>query len=346
MVRTLDQLRASVGGAGLGEGRLSEVAVRADSACSPAWTYHLQRLAGLAAKVAMLALAGMFFIAGPNPAEAQSNNIMAQGYYYRAKELHEAGRNSDALPYVQRSEQSLGGTNRQLQYLHIMVLVGTRDYVGANRELQRFFAIVDAPSSAVRFANGVDELTDDEQRQLTRIMIEVMESSERQTASARKATIEADMAASLDAILAIAREFRMLPQNVYGIQYNEHRYSASQGGTRFNLGHVELLPSGTPNVSRSVTANILDIKRISAESGPHRYSGGANDFSVPMYTLRIEFSREVPAERVYPRESPVSYTTPDFYFFQTASAYPAGLDNLRSKVDRFNALLADYQAIP
>lgn len=276
-------------------------------------------------------------LARPEAALAQSDNIMAQGFYYRAKDLHEEGRNADALPYVLRAKQSLGGTNQQLQYLHIMALAGARDYVSANRELELFFSITDKPDTAIRFANMVDRLTENEQRQLTRVMVEIMEKAEGQTAAERKAAKEAEMLASLDRILAIGRTFRN-GTRTYGSY-------VSRSGRTINLGWVD-----------SVDVTYPATKWISMQMGTDNITYISSYVSDERTSISIQFRRDVNStwgflqkwEGGTVRQRSEKKIDVGFNFVHTASggALPVDMAELSSEVERFNRLLKEYQDMP
>lgn len=113
-------------------------------------------------------------------ASAQSSNFLAQGYYYKAKELFEKNNYKEAIKYINNSKASLQGTNYQLQYLHIQALVKLSDYTSAKIEMEQYFKIIEDNSLAKGFTKYVERLTDDETKALSKIMIDIME----------KATIE------------------------------------------------------------------------------------------------------------------------------------------------------------
>ena len=108
---------------------------------------------------------------------AQSSNFKAQGYYYKAKELFEARSYISSLDYIQKSKDALGGTNKKLQYLHIVILVKQKDWVEADNQMKKFFAIQEGEIQAIYFSKGVDELTDDETYELTKILVDIEENA-------------------------------------------------------------------------------------------------------------------------------------------------------------------------
>ena len=108
---------------------------------------------------------------------AQNSNFRAQGNYYSAKSNFENKDYSKALTYVNKCKTELGGTNDQLQYLHILIAYRLNQYDEAAKELQVFFDISDKKIEAVRFDKSVDELTDDEAKALTMLIDPIMESA-------------------------------------------------------------------------------------------------------------------------------------------------------------------------
>ena len=105
----------------------------------------------------------------------QSDNFRAQGYYYKAKELYQGKNYSAALPYLVKARDALSGSNVELQYLFIMAYVGTSDWISANKELKKYFDLIEDREKAVTFSKSVEELTDDETRSLTKAMVDIEE---------------------------------------------------------------------------------------------------------------------------------------------------------------------------
>lgn len=114
-------------------------------------------------------------VLGTSAARAQTINYRAQGHYYSAKAAFQAGRYAEALSYVYRSKEALGGTNAELQYLHILSAYDAGNYDEAQKEMQTFFAISEGKAKPVFFSNSVDRLTDDELKQLTMLIDKIDE---------------------------------------------------------------------------------------------------------------------------------------------------------------------------
>lgn len=307
-------------------------------------TFEIRTAAGLrSAKNNMLAkvlLALTFivvaFIVRPESAVAQSDNIMAQGFYYRAKDLHEAGRHSEALPYISRAKQSLGGTNQQLQYLHIMTLVGSRDFVTANRELERFFSLSDNRESAVRFANIVDRLTEDEQRQLTRVMVEIMEAADRQTYAQREAAALDEILNSLDQILEIGRSFQVIKP--VGSSQLDTRYNASRSGAKITFYKEQFPKNGRRQFWSEVTVSVDSIKSVSS------------GYSAESAFINFDFAQSnsgVAGARLHSNnpEKEEQDTYSGFIFSHFGSAPPVTRLQLEAEVDYLNRLLVEYRAM-
>lgn len=109
--------------------------------------------------------------------QAQTNNFRAQGYYYKAKDYYVANSFNEAIEYVIKSKEALGGTNKRLQYLHIMTLVKQSEWVMADEQMKIFYEIVEGTKEARHFSNEVDELTQDETYELTKILVDIEENA-------------------------------------------------------------------------------------------------------------------------------------------------------------------------
>ena len=110
---------------------------------------------------------------------AQSSNFRAQGNYYSAKSSLENKDYSGAIRYINKSKENLGGTNEQLQYLHILAAYYMGNHEEASKELEKFFAIEDGSLEPVSFDKSVDRLTQDETRSLTILIDPIFEAVER-----------------------------------------------------------------------------------------------------------------------------------------------------------------------
>ena len=121
----------------------------------------------------ILLILALFFIR--NNVNSQSSNFRAQGFYYKAKENYVSQSYENALIYVAKSKEALGGTNIKLQYLHIMILVKLEDWMNAYKEMSTFYDMEEGNIKAILFSDEVDELTKDETYELTKIMIDIEE---------------------------------------------------------------------------------------------------------------------------------------------------------------------------
>lgn len=108
---------------------------------------------------------------------AQSSNTRAQGYYYKAKSEFELEKYESCIQYLDKSKESLGGTNPELQYLYVMALVEQEMWSEANAEMTRFFHLKDRKEEPIYFENNVDGLTDDEEYELIKMMVEIEENA-------------------------------------------------------------------------------------------------------------------------------------------------------------------------
>ena len=120
--------------------------------------------------IALFALLGL-------SALGQSNKFRASGLYQRAVDLFESKKYSEALSYAKQSRETLEGTNERLQYLFIMIYVNQKDWVNAQKEMQRFYDLIERRETNVNFSGTTDKLTDKEEAVLTRIMIDIEENA-------------------------------------------------------------------------------------------------------------------------------------------------------------------------
>ncbi|GGD30719.1 hypothetical protein GCM10011343_21090 [Flavobacterium orientale] len=120
--------------------------------------------------------------------------MIAQGNYYKAKELYESREYKAAIDYIKKSKESLKGSNFQLQYLHIMAEVKLRNYNAANKEIERYFKLEDGEEKPVGFTKNVERLTDDETKQLSKILIDVQESATKETEQEKLAGVRKPIA--------------------------------------------------------------------------------------------------------------------------------------------------------
>lgn len=110
---------------------------------------------------------------------SQSTNFRAQGNYYSAKENFQKKDYKTALTYVEKSKVNLGGTNRELQYLHILCAYNLENYELALKELETYFALEEKKITAVDFDKSVDKLTSDETKALTMLIDPIYEKAEK-----------------------------------------------------------------------------------------------------------------------------------------------------------------------
>jgi len=121
----------------------------------------------------------LFMLGGAIAAPAQSNNFKAQGFYYKAKELKEAGSYRSAISYCKKAEEALEGSNLELQYLYILCYYYDGDYVNAQKEMARFFDFKgDKNNQIKRFDKSVERITDDETKAITKLMVDIDEKAD------------------------------------------------------------------------------------------------------------------------------------------------------------------------
>ncbi|WP_134198506.1 hypothetical protein [Meridianimaribacter flavus] len=111
-----------------------------------------------------------FFILTSLNSNSQSLNFRAQGKYYTAKENYESRNYDDAIKAINESKELLGGSNYQLQYLHVMAAYKAGKYKEAQIEMNRYFNILDRKEQPKGFSKTVEELTYDETKELTKLI--------------------------------------------------------------------------------------------------------------------------------------------------------------------------------
>jgi hypothetical protein len=110
---------------------------------------------------------------------AQNSNFRAQGNYYSAKTNFESGNYLVALDYINKSKIALAGTNYQLQYLHIITAYRLDRFDEAAKELQTYFDMEENKTKPVSFNKSVDKLTDDETKELSKLIDPIFELAEK-----------------------------------------------------------------------------------------------------------------------------------------------------------------------
>lgn len=115
---------------------------------------------------------------------AQSSNFRAAGNYYSAKTNFKTRQYEEALSYILKSKAALGGTNEQLQYLHILTAYRLKKFEEAKKELELFFGIEENKVKPIYFDKSVDRLTEDETKELTILIDPVFEAVEKRKHSA------------------------------------------------------------------------------------------------------------------------------------------------------------------
>lgn len=110
---------------------------------------------------------------------AQNTNVRAQGNYYSAKTNFQAKNYTESLKYVYKCKTALGGTNRELQYLHILNAYYLYKWEEAAKQLQKYFDMEEKKIVPVRFDKSVDLLTSDETKALSMLIDPILESYEK-----------------------------------------------------------------------------------------------------------------------------------------------------------------------
>lgn len=142
--------------------------LQSDFSLPPSFTHIAKRF------LLLFALTAFFF-----NSKAQNTNYRAQGNYYSAKTNLKNGKYAEAISYVKKSKEMLGGTNEELQYLHILAAYRLDLVEEAKKELETFFDISDKKVKAIDFDKSVDRLTNDETKELTMLMDPIFEAVDR-----------------------------------------------------------------------------------------------------------------------------------------------------------------------
>ena len=108
----------------------------------------------------------------------QSINYRAQGHYYSAKDAYHAKNYREALEYIYKCKSALDGTNREVQYLHVMSAYYSGNYQEAQEEMNTFFQLEERKIERKEFDKSVETLTNDEVKALTKIINAIDESVE------------------------------------------------------------------------------------------------------------------------------------------------------------------------
>jgi hypothetical protein len=120
----------------------------------------------------------LMLIATMSVVNSQNTNVRAQGNYYSAKSNFQSKNYEEALKYVNKCKAALLGTNRELQYLHILAAFKLNKYEEAAKELQTYFDMEEKKSKIVYFDKSVDRLSYDETKELSMLIDPILESAE------------------------------------------------------------------------------------------------------------------------------------------------------------------------
>lgn len=204
---------------------------------------------------------------------AIGTNFRAQGDYYSAKESYEKQDYSAALQYVYKSKELLGGTNEQLEYLHIMSAYYGGNYAEAKKEMQTFFDIEERRLKPVAFGNDVDRLTDRETHDLTMMINKIDESVERQKQEVERQRQQAEANKKMqeeDDAAAENINGEWVAESNYEIIGDNHVTISGSTGHLIMLGREGNLPIG-----RSASIDFFTKKIASADPDKIVYMGGA-----------------------------------------------------------------------
>lgn len=226
---------------------------------------------------------------------SQNTNFRAQGNYYSAKENFQKKAYSTAITYVEKSKQNLGGTNRELQYLHILCAYNLENFDLALKELETYFALEEDKIKSVDFDKSVDKLTNDETKELTKLIDPIYEKAENKNKNGRIAVLIDDLN-------------KLLTENCSGL-YNRRKDSEfiknamnySERATIFNIPHFTFdnktgiltcyisftseyssrgkswgWKSKKTRYDYKYTYNVKDLKSISLAKGDEYYKNDSN----------------------------------------------------------------------
>ncbi len=216
---------------------------------------------------------------------SQSQNFRAQGKYYSAKESYEEGSYSSAINYIKSSKELLGGTNYLIQYLHIMSAYKAGKYTEAQKEMNRYYRILDDKEKAIGFKDEVEELTSDETRDITKLIDKIDYNVSNNTESKRIAEQKARVAAAEKASrarAAAAEKERFINDKLSYLESYVNGYKSYGKSTGIKWGQTYRRNGNTitlkityndygyggdthkigPKVRGSFTINILDIGTV------------------------------------------------------------------------------------
>jgi hypothetical protein len=174
----------------------------------------------------------------PSLVAGQSINYRAQGHYYSAKSALEAGNFSRALQYVYQSREALGGTNQELQYIHVRAAYGAGRYEEAQTALAEFFELAERRQTPIHFDRSVDRLTTDEIRAITQMINPV---DERVIAARERRQREEREARERE---ARERQDQIRREQLAVEQRNRERQNMSQEIVRLNANADDLQVKG------------------------------------------------------------------------------------------------------
>lgn len=141
----------------------------------------------------------------------QSSNYRAQGKYYSALTSLKNKDYSSSITYILQCKEFLGGkSNIEVEYVHILAAWNSHDYISAQREVVRFFDLVEGREKQESFDKTVDRLTPDEIKEITKLLdpineaVEVTQKKETEKKEAQRiATIRAPYEVALRKMNAV-----------------------------------------------------------------------------------------------------------------------------------------------
>jgi hypothetical protein len=191
----------------------------------------------------------------------QSSSFRAAGLYQRAKDLYEERNYTQALSYAKQSRETLEGSNERLQYLFIMIYVKQNDWVSANKEMQRFYDLLENREKNVWFRGTTEKLTPDEEAELTKMMIIIEEKATyAQSPEYRQKMEKEELEKKKEEVAQEIRDWfnkYVRPQK----ENSERVASTNTTYTRTMTSYVTINPKETDDfyVSRELYLGVLDL---------------------------------------------------------------------------------------
>ncbi len=176
---------------------------------------------------------------------AQSANYQAQGKYYSAKQALQDKSYSKAIDYITQCKALLkGGSNLQIQYIHIMAAYYGGNSEMAQAEMQRFFRLVEKAEAPVSFDKSVEDLTDDEIKAVTKLIDPINEAvaASRNAAEQEKIRKQREPYDKARALLATFKNKITIANPMFPILPEPRAERTYDDGIKVGGGYIECQP--------------------------------------------------------------------------------------------------------